>query len=87
MQTRLTLTNTHLPTASTALASAAPIRRIFSPSALALSTVFVLNTEVSWFSHSETGAAVQRIKVCRNTVSLAQNIPSKEIQRNNVTAS
>ena len=80
------MTNTHLPTASTALASAAPIRRIFSPSALALSTVFVLNTEVSWFSHSESGA-VQRIKVCRNTVSLAQNIPSKEIQRNNVTAS
>ena len=38
------------------------------------------------FSHSESGT-VQRIKVCRNTVSLAKNIPAKEIQRNNVTAS
>ena len=32
----------NLPTASVALASAAPIRRIFSPSALAASTVLVL---------------------------------------------
>ena len=46
------LQTTHLPTASTALASAAPISRIFSPSALALSTVFVLNTEVSFTSGS-----------------------------------
>ena len=34
----------NLPTASVALASAAPIRRIFSPSALAASTVLVLAT-------------------------------------------
>ena len=39
------------PTASTALASAPPINRIFSPSALAVSIVFVLNNQRFHFTH------------------------------------
>ena len=39
----------HLPRASMALASAAPMSRIFSPSALAVSTVFVLKS-LAWMT-------------------------------------